>query len=67
MLTELTWTHPVHGVVAETLCQVHELSARHQLDEFGIENTAQPTSDERCHRCHAQLRWQQRRAGRATD
>jgi hypothetical protein len=62
MLRELAWTHPVHGVVAVSLCQAHEPAARHKLDEFGIEYTLLPTSDERCHRCYGEFRWHNRRA-----
>jgi hypothetical protein len=59
-LTELEWTHPVHGIVTESLCSRHEPLARNKLAEFGIKYTTLPASDQQCHRCHEALRWHNR-------
>jgi len=59
-LTELTWIHPVHGSVTESLCQRHEPTTSYQLAEFGIAYTVGPASDQQCHRCHEELRWHNR-------
>jgi hypothetical protein len=44
------------GLVTESLCPRHELTARTSLRTFGIKYTVGPTSDQQCHRCHEQLR-----------
>jgi hypothetical protein len=57
-LTELTWTHPVHGIVTELLCPRHKPLACYKLAEFGIKYTVRPgVGDQQCHRCHEELRW----------
>jgi hypothetical protein len=68
MLAALTWTHPVHGVVTERLCPVHELPARQAFTELGIEYTARLVFEGRCHRCDGRRPWQgQRRPDAPAD
>ena len=59
-LTELEWTHPVHGIVKESLCARHEPVACYMLAQFGITYTVVPITDQQCHRCHEALRWHNR-------
>ena len=58
MLTALTWTHPVHGLVTELLCPTHEPPARQAFAELGIDATARPVDQGRCHRCDGVRPWQ---------
>ena len=58
MLTALTWTHPVHGLVTELLCPTHEPPARQAFTELGIHYTARPVDHGRCHRCDGVRPWQ---------
>src|SRR5215470_74730 len=67
MLTALTWTHPVHGLVTELLCPTHEPPARQAFTDLGIDYTERPVDQGRCHRCDQQRPWQspQRPTGQA--
>jgi len=58
MLTALTWTHPVHGLVTELLCPTHEPPARQAFADLGIDYTERPVDQGRCHRCDGLRPWQ---------